>query len=77
MTSWGPNQLDVYVIGSNDGAIYRRRYNHGWAGTWERLGLNRGDPFAVAVAAVNWTQGRTDLFAAGKSQELLHAFVQE
>ena len=67
----------MYVVGNSDGEIYRRRYNNGWAASWENLGRNRGAAFQAGVAAENWAPGRTDLFAVGTSQELLHAFVQE
>ena len=77
VTSWGAGQLDVYVVGNADGNIYRRRFNNGWAASWENLGSNRGTAFQTGVAADNWAVGRTDLFAISPAQELLHAFVQE
>jgi murein DD-endopeptidase MepM/ murein hydrolase activator NlpD len=64
-TSWGPNRLDVFAVGT-DGAAYQKSWDGSrWSG-WASLGGKlSSDPAAVSVAA-----NRIDLFARGTDDAL-------
>lgn len=72
MTSWGPNRLDVFHIGS-DSSLYHKWWNGSdWfpsaSGNWENLGGNLiHDP-----AVVSWGPNRLDVFAMNTASNCQH-----
>jgi hypothetical protein len=70
--SWGPNRLDVFVVGPQSNL-----YHKAWNGTawdpsspadWDDLGGN----CSSAPAVVSWGQNRLDVFVVGPQNNLYH-----
>ncbi|GCE08552.1 protein kinase domain-containing protein [Dictyobacter aurantiacus] len=68
IVSWGPNQLDLFVRGTDNG-LWQRHYDGIWH-DWTRV-LD-GLAFDPTVAA--WSPGRFDVFARGLDGTLQHAW---
>ncbi|GHO83726.1 protein kinase domain-containing protein [Dictyobacter formicarum] len=68
VVSWGPDQLDLFVRGT-DGGLWQRHYDGSWH-DWMRV-LD-GITFDPAVTA--WSPGRFDVFARGADGTLQHAW---
>ena len=69
LASWGPNRIDLYVIGA-DNALWSKATDNGgrtWSG-W----LNLGGQVAGGIGAVSWGPGRVDVFATGTDKALYH-----
>jgi hypothetical protein len=58
--AWGPNRLDLFVVGT-DNAVWHKWWDGSSWGGWESLG---GSVFSE-VSAVSWAANRLDLFAVG------------
>jgi hypothetical protein len=76
VVSWGPNRLDIFGIGADDGAIKHKYWNGDmWvpgSTEWEDLG---GGPFVGNPVASSWGEGRFDIWAAGAEDgQLNHLF---
>jgi hypothetical protein len=83
-TSWGPNRLDVFVVGIDD-ALWHRSFDNGW-NAWQSLGgpkiILNVPPFGQLVdsqltsgpAAVSWGPNRIDAFAQGADGAIWHIF---
>ncbi|GLV55079.1 hypothetical protein KDH_19260 [Dictyobacter sp. S3.2.2.5] len=68
IASWGPNQLDLFVRGTDNG-LWQRHYD----GTWhDWMRVLDGLAFDPTVAA--WSPGRFDVFARGLDGTLQHAW---
>ncbi|GCE22670.1 protein kinase domain-containing protein [Dictyobacter kobayashii] len=68
VVSWGPNQLDLFVRGT-DGGLWQRHYDgswHDWAHVLDGLSF---DPVVTA-----WSPGRFDAFARGADNTLQHTW---
>lgn len=68
VSSWGPNRLDVFVAGTDDG-LWHKSYDggNGWSG-WESL----GGVLDSAPGVVSWGPGRIDVFVVGTDGGLWH-----
>ncbi|HEU5379212.1 MAG TPA: CHAP domain-containing protein, partial [Ktedonobacteraceae bacterium] len=67
VTSWGPNRLDFFGIGTS-GAMYHEAWNGSdWSG-WGSL----GDTFSSPPAVASWGPNRLDVFALGTSGAMYH-----
>ncbi len=67
-TSWGPNRLDVFARGMNDG-LYHTWYDGQWH-PWEAI----GGLITSSPAAVSWGEGRIDVVARGADNGLWHVW---
>jgi hypothetical protein len=65
--SWGPNRIDVFVLGTDDHVGHMWWDGAKWNG-WQDL----GGPFASAPAVASWAAGRLDLFIRGNDSGLWH-----
>src|SRR5437588_9474590 len=67
VTSWGPNRLGIFALGTDDGI-----YHKAWIGTqwtdWEGL----GGTFTSPPSAVAWGPDRLDIFALGTDNGIHH-----
>jgi hypothetical protein len=67
VTSWSPNRLDVFALGTS-GAMYHQAWNgSNWSG-WGSL----GGTFSSNPAVTSWGPNRLDVFALGTSGALYH-----
>ena len=70
VVSWGPNRLDIFGIGMDDG-LYHKSWDgsHWWPSHegWSSLG---GQFQLVAPTAVSWGPNRLDIFGIGKDNAL-------
>lgn len=57
-TSWGPNRLDLWAVGHEDGALWHTLWDHDYYGPWESLG---GSHFVEAPAVAHWAPNRIDI----------------
>ncbi len=65
--AWGPNRLDVFVVGT-DSALWHRWWDGSNWGGWQSLGgILTSPPVAVA-----WGPNRLDVFALGTDHALWH-----
>ena len=65
--AWGPNRLDVFVVGT-DSAMWHRWWDGAAWGGWESLGgILESPPQAVA-----WGPNRLDVFAVGTDLAMWH-----
>jgi hypothetical protein len=64
--SWGPNRLDIFVVGQNDNALYHKAWDGAqWQPSmtgWENL----GGTLRSAPAVVSDERGRLDIYALGQ-----------
>jgi hypothetical protein len=72
--SWGPNKIDVFVVGTDKGVYHKAWDGHDWwpsrTGNWHPLGGKcRSTP-----AAVSWGPNRIDLFAVGSDRSAYHKY---
>jgi len=71
VVAWGPNRLDVFVVGTN-GALHHKWWNgSAWgpsASGWEFM----GGICASAPVAVSWAASRLDVFVIGTDGALYH-----
>jgi hypothetical protein len=65
--AWGPNQMDVFAVGTDHAVWHRSWQGAGW-GRWESLGGVVDSPPEV----VAWGPGRIDLFAVGTDHAMWH-----
>jgi len=71
VVSWGPNRLDVFVLGA-DRAVYHKWWN-GQAWGPSLTGYeNMGGTATSVPQAVAWGQNRIDLFVTGTDSALYH-----
>lgn len=68
VVSWGPNQLDLFVRGT-DGGLWQRHYDGTWH-DWMRV----LDGLTFDPAVTTWSPGRFDAFARGSDGTLQHAW---
>lgn len=72
--SWGPNRMDVAIIGDKD-AMYYNWWS--WTGSpfsgWSIMGLfSLGGQFASPPSIVSCGPGRIDFFGVGRNKHVLH-----
>lgn len=72
--AWGPNRLDVFVLGT-DNCVWHCRWEGGpkWLG-WKRI---RNETVQGPLAAVSWAPQRIDLFALRSGEtfmEIVHFY---
>src|SRR5947207_3158211 len=65
--SWGPNRLDIFVVGT-DSALWHRWWDGSQWGGWQSLGGILKSP----PTAVSWGPNRIDVFAVGTDSALWH-----
>jgi Common central domain of tyrosinase len=65
--SWGPNRLDVFVVGT-DHAMWHRWWDGAAWGGWESLGGILASP----PEAVSWGPNRLDVFVVGTDHAMWH-----
>jgi hypothetical protein len=71
-TIWNQNRYDVFVIGARDQHVWHQtRGTTRWLG-WEDLG---GEVFGAPVATA-WSDGRIDLFATFKGENIQQRYCQ-
>ncbi|GCE30563.1 hypothetical protein KDA_60470 [Dictyobacter alpinus] len=68
VTTWGPNQLDLFVRGT-DGALWQRHYDGSWHPWTQALAGMTFDP-----TVTSWGAGRFDVFARGVDNTLQHSW---
>jgi hypothetical protein len=73
VASWGPNRLDVFVVGpSPDFNLFHKA----WTGTaWEPSATgydNLGGNCTLSPAVVSWGENRLDVFVVGTNKNLYH-----
>ncbi|GER91013.1 hypothetical protein KDW_51750 [Dictyobacter vulcani] len=68
VASWGPDQLDLFVRGT-DGALWQRHYDGSWHDWTQALAGLNFDP-----AVTTWGTGRFDVFARGADNTLQHSW---
>lgn len=74
VSSWGPDQLDVFFQGS-DWATYHTWWDNAAWSPWQRTATN--GPFIVSSpAAVSWSPGRIDLFGIDNHGQVEHRSYQ-
>jgi hypothetical protein len=70
VASWGPNRLDVFVRGQDDGLWHKS-----WNGTkWSDWDQPITGKFQGAPAAVSWGPDRIDVFVRGMDNHVGHAW---
>jgi RHS repeat-associated protein len=74
-TSWGPNRMDVFVEGCDNGSgghnLWHVYYASGWGG-WDESSTTN---ITSAPTATSWASGRMDAFA-NSSGSLFHVYWQ-
>jgi hypothetical protein len=70
--AWGPNRLDIFVIGTNRGIFHKAWNGARWLPSptdWEFLG---GDDFRGSPAVASWGRNRLDIFALDSGGTAFH-----
>jgi hypothetical protein len=65
--SWGPNRIDVFVVGPDDG-LWHRYYTTSWSASWTPL----GGQFLSSPDAASWGSGRIDVVGRGGDDAIWH-----
>ncbi|WP_208025663.1 S8 family serine peptidase [Niastella caeni] len=71
VVSWGPNRLDVFVIGT-DSALYHKWWNGSAWGPSLTGYENMGGTIISAPEVVSWGPNRLDVFVVGANSALYH-----
>jgi len=73
IVSWGPNRLDVFVVGRNDGHLWHTAFNGVAWQTWDDRGGPEPGRMPGAVSVVSWGSNRLDVFmGGGQYQDVWH-----
>ena len=66
VVAWGPNRLDVFAVGLNDGHLWHTSFNGvAWQSAWDDRGAPEPGRIPGAVSVVSWGLGRLDIFMGG------------
>ncbi|KAJ6499817.1 hypothetical protein DFH09DRAFT_1289897 [Mycena vulgaris] len=69
VVAWGPNRLDVFVVGSEDRGLYQKF----WDGeTWNNGFVNLGGQHRTSPSVVSWGLDRIDIFTEGMDSVTYH-----
>lgn len=60
-TSWGPNRIDIFGIGLDNGMYHKAWNGNAWSG-YDKMGA---ETFDSPPTVVSWGVGRIDLFGLG------------
>ncbi|HEY6323042.1 MAG TPA: hypothetical protein VJA16_15940 [Thermoanaerobaculia bacterium] len=67
--SWGPNRLDIFGVGQDQGMYHKWWDGSNWGpGDWEPL----GGVFTSPPAVVSWGPNRLDIFGMGQDKGMFH-----
>src|SRR5438132_11528840 len=71
VASWGPNRLDIFGLGTNNGMYHKAWTGSQWAPSptnWEYL----GGVFISPPSAAAWGVNRLDIFGLGTDSQMYH-----
>jgi hypothetical protein len=74
VVSWGPNRLDFFVVGEDDGHLWHTSFNGvAWQTAWDDRGSPEPGRMPGAVSVVSWGPNRLDVFMGGGAyQDVWH-----
>ena len=66
VVAWGPDRLDLFLVGEPDGHLWHTSFNGvAWQTVWDDRGAPEPGKMPIAVSVVSWGPGRLDVFMGG------------